>query len=271
MTAFLRFWRSLPVLSAGLVIALELYLVLCGGRSRDYVVGLISGMRTLFGEGITGALLGTILLMAAAGAAELGRALLLPISQVLGNLLRKFDRGSHTRFGRTLRTLAASPVALAVQLFDSHTEWISNFYKSISLSQAQSPELYAMVRDEWEHVFPLIHDIVYRAESMPEEFWRFTYFTNVTQEQAIADYEQVRMEAIQLMWLAIALAPFVVARLVDGGGIILMATIGAGSLAALLIPTYLKRKLTFAVYIVYSFALGAQFGEAAEVTDRAAE
>jgi hypothetical protein len=271
MTAFLRFWRALPVLSVGLVIALELYLVLCGGRSRDYLVGLISGMHTLLGEGITGVLLGAVLLMAAAGGAELGRTLLLPIRQALGSSLRKLDRGSDTRLGRTLRTLAAPPVALAVQLFDSHTEWIVKFYKSISLSQAQSPELYALVRDEWEHVFSLIRDIVHRAESMPEEFWRFTYFTNVTQEQAVADYEQARMESVQLMWMAITLAPFVVARLVENGGIILMTTLVAGGLAALLIPTYLKRKLTFAIYLVYSFALGAQFGEAAGVTDRAAE
>ena len=271
MTAFLRFWQSLPVLSVGLVITFELYLVLCGGRSRGYLVDLISGMRTLFGEGVTGVLLGAVLLMAAAGGAELSRALLLPIRQALGNSLRKLGRGSKTRLGRTLRTLAAPPVALAVQLFDSHTEWIAKFYKSLSLAQATSPELYVLVRDEWDRVFSFIREIVQRAESMPEEFWRLTYFTSVTQEQALADYEQARVESVQFMWLAITLAPFVVARLAKGGGTILMVTIVAGALSALLIPTYLKRKLTFAIYLIYLYTNGATFGEGADVTDRAAE
>jgi len=271
MTAFLRFWRSLPVLSVGFVIALELCIVICGDRARGYFAGLISGMRTLLGEGITSVLLGAVLLMAAAGGAELGRTFLLPIRQALGHLLRKFDRGSDTRLGRLIHTLAAPPVVLAVQLFDDHVEWIENFYKGISLAQAPSPELYALIRDEWEHVFSITRDLMYRAGSMPEEFWRLTYFTNVTQEQAIADYEHTRMEAVQLMWLAIALAPFMVARLVEDGRIILIASTMAGGLAALLIPTYLRRKITFAVYLIYSFAVGAQFGESADVADREPE
>jgi hypothetical protein len=268
MGALLRFWRALPRTFAGLLFAIELLLLYAGRDTVTHSSAAIRTFKAFFGETATGIVVVATLVGAGAIGAELARALLLPIRSSLGALLRKVRVSRFPRLGVLLSTFSSSPTALAGSLFSSHTAFLNDFYNGYSRGMALTPELLEAVKANWERQFEMLTSVIGNLARGPVEMWRVAYFAQVSQEQALADYEETLVESVQIVWLVVMTGVFVISRL---GGNIWFALAAAIAIAVLFLPTYLRRKLTFAWYIVHLHSHSFLFAEGADVADREAE
>lgn len=166
--------------------------------------------------------------------------------------------------------MAHAPLALAWDIYKAHRQFFSDYYLSWSLGTAQTPEFYEIIQRDWESHFARFDKILSEVATGPQELWRVAFFTSVTQEQALADFVESTLETMQSTWLALLISPILALRF--GAGFGGMAGVGciAAVIAVLLIPMYVRRKLTFAVYLVYTHAVSFQFGELADIADREA-
>lgn len=186
-------------------------------------------------------------------------------------IARRLTTALPSRWAHVFVTLGTPPFKLAGLLFEEHSRYLSDFYEGFSRSNAENAETYNLVADHWNDHFAQLRRVLSALASGPPEMWRIAYYVQVTQEQALADYEETLVESLQTAWLVLFIAPAVVARVDGYGSNLLIPTLSAFATALLLIPTYIKRKRTLALYILHAHAFTFIFGEPADVADREAE
>lgn len=271
MNVVVRFWRTLPRAFVGLLVVVELYVLLVGTDAAAVAAKGIRALRDLLGDGTAGVTLVVTALTAAAVGAELVRIVLVPLRWIAARIMRVVGAALPSPTKDMLSTLSTPAPKLAVQLFTGHPQYISSFYEGYSRGTLGTLEGYKTAKENWSDHFALLGEVFGALRDGPLEMWRIAYYAQVTQEQALADYEETLMESVQMLWIALIVAPVVAVRSHATGEIVARVTVAALTLIVLLVPTFRRRKLALAWYIVHVHALTFIFGEAADVTDREAE
>jgi hypothetical protein len=241
-----------------------------GAPSWKDVPKAIDGIRQVLGETATGVVLTIGIVFAAGLATEVSRTLLLPLRDAAGWVLRWRQDATSERHQRTVSTLGYSPLELAYDIFREQWQFFNNYYWRWSLSTAQTPELYDIIKRDWETHYAPFEQMLAAVATGPHELWRVAFFASLTQEQALADFVESTLETMQAAWVGLLLTPFIGMRLGAAAHTVAMLSVFSAAVALLLVPTYVKRKRTFAIYLIHAHAVVFQFGEVAEVADREA-
>lgn len=268
MTELFRFWRTLPRASLGLVFLTAIALLATGPLPLEDAGDRFGILRETIGEATTGVLLTLGVIAAASLGAEFSRNLILPLRFIGGRLFIALGRAEVSGWRRAAWILGASPVKLAVQLFQTYRKFFYDFYFGWSSAVASTPEMYEIVKRDWDTHFKLLEGVLIEELQAPQELSRVALFTSVTQEQALAEYMESTLESMQLAWVTLALSPVLAFRFGADVGEIWMVLVCAIVIALALVPMYVRRKLTLAVFLVYSHCVAFQFGELAENADR---
>jgi hypothetical protein len=267
MTELLRFWRTVPRLLVGILIAGELFAISRGGAAFQELSMVLSKTRALLGEGTNGVFLAIAVAAIAAAASEIVRAALLPLTFVVGKLARGLAARFTGGIADALSVLGSTPAQVASHMFEQNEQLVHGVYRGSSLAAATTPDQYALIEAKYDGQFAMIRDSIRRLANTREELWRLAYFGNVAQEQAFADFTESVVESIQVGWIAFLLLPFAAARLpVDHSNVVLITVLG-GFAVVLSVPTFIRKKLTLATYLVHSFVMIIQFGRLAETSE----
>jgi hypothetical protein len=261
----------MPRAFTGFVLTIELWVCVYGAHGSTIIAEGIRGLRNLIGDAPAAVAAALALLVIATVGAEFARIILVPIRWGVGAAIRRLGSLFHSEPTHILATLGMTPIRLAVALFNQHEQFVSDFYQGYSRGNSESADVYTVVVEHWPEHFALLRSAFDSLGRGPLEMWRLAYYAQVTQEQALADYEETLVETVQTLWVALALVPLVTARSGGDGRQIMTTSLAAAAMALLLIPTYIKRKLVLAWYLVHVHAFTFIFGEAADVVDREAE
>jgi hypothetical protein len=242
-----------------------------GPRIIEWCAKTIGGSKSLLGETATG-LLATIVLIALASlGTEIARTVALPIRFAIGWLLIRLAGNRSNRFADVMKRLGNSPLAIAREIFEANRQFINDYYEGWSRAAVTSPEMYTVVQNEWAAHFETFAGLMKQLGRGPSELWYIALFTSVTQEQALAEYLEATLESLQAAWLTFLVVPVALLHFGAPIHVVIITIICLIMTILLMLPMYLRRKLIFAVFLVYSHMTAFQFGKLADVTDREAE